>query len=34
VIDTGTTLAETEAAVARLVDKLAGGACQPPDRVR
>jgi dephospho-CoA kinase len=34
VIDTGTMLAETEAAVARLVDKLSGGACHPPGRTR
>ncbi len=34
VIDTGTTLAETEAAVARLVDKLTDDACHPPDRAR
>jgi dephospho-CoA kinase len=34
VIDTGTTLAETRAEVARLVEKLTGRACQPdaPDR--
>jgi dephospho-CoA kinase len=34
VIDTGATLAETESAVARLVDKLAAGACQQPGRAR
>ncbi len=34
VIDTGTPLAETDAAVARLVDKLTEGACQSPDADR
>jgi dephospho-CoA kinase len=34
VIDTGTSLAETENAVARLVDKLAARACQAPGRDR
>lgn len=34
VIDTGATLAETEAAVAALVDKLSGSACATPACVR